>query len=97
MTNRSRINNPPILTQKQPKVAIFDKTDFWGLKYSPEVRVKRKTYYSRDTCSILNQLITSAINRLLSFQRFYALIAIHIKWQHFELNWSDGMTTDQAM
>ena len=24
---------PPILTPKQPKVAIFDKTDFWGLKY----------------------------------------------------------------
>ena len=34
---------PPILTPKQPKVAIFDKTDFWDLKYPPEVQVKHKT------------------------------------------------------
>ena len=30
LTNCSR---PPILTKKQPKVAIFDKTYFWGLRY----------------------------------------------------------------
>ena len=40
MTNRSRVNDPPILAQKQQKMAIFDKTDFWGLKYPLEVRVK---------------------------------------------------------
>ena len=34
LTKRSHVNNPPILTQKQPKVAIFDKTDFLGLKTS---------------------------------------------------------------
>ena len=33
LTNRSCVNDPPILAQKQPKVAIFDKTDFWGLKF----------------------------------------------------------------
>ena len=43
MTNRSRVNDPPILAQKQPKVAIFDKSDFWGLKYPPEVPVEQKT------------------------------------------------------
>ena len=43
LTNRSRVNNPPILTQKQPKVAIFHKTDFLGLKYPPEARVEPKT------------------------------------------------------
>ena len=43
LTNRSRVNNPPILAQKQQKMAIFDKTDFWGLKYPPEVRVQHET------------------------------------------------------
>ena len=32
-----------ILPQKQPKVAIFDKTDFLDLKYPPEVQVEPKT------------------------------------------------------
>ena len=40
LTNRFRINDPPILPPKRPKVAIFDKTDFLGLKYLPEVRVR---------------------------------------------------------
>ena len=38
---------PPILNPKQPKVAIFDKFDFWGLKYPPEMQVQHKT------CSII--------------------------------------------
>ena len=33
LTNLSHVKDPPILTPKQPKVANFDKTDFWGLKY----------------------------------------------------------------
>ena len=33
MTNRSRVKDPHILAPKQQKMAIFDKTDFWGLKY----------------------------------------------------------------
>ena len=40
MTNLSRII---ILAQKQQKMAIFDKTDFWGLKYPLEVRVQHET------------------------------------------------------
>ena len=43
LTNRSRVNDPPILAQKQQKMAIFDKTDFWGLKYPLEVRVQHET------------------------------------------------------
>ena len=43
LTNRSRVNVPLILAQKQQKMAILDKTDFWGLKYPPEVRVEHKT------------------------------------------------------
>ena len=43
LTNRSRVKDLPILAQKQQKMAIFDKTDFWGLKYPPEMRVKHKT------------------------------------------------------
>ena len=35
-------HNPPILAQKQQKMAIFDKTDFWGLKYPLEVWVQHK-------------------------------------------------------
>ena len=42
MTNRSRVNDPRILSPKQPKVANFDKTDFWGLKYPLEVWVQHK-------------------------------------------------------
>ena len=36
VSNRGCINDPPILTEKQPKVAILDKFDFLGLKY-PQV------------------------------------------------------------
>ena len=43
LTNRSRVNDPPMLAQKQQEMAIFDKTDFWGLKYPPEVRVQHET------------------------------------------------------
>ena len=40
MINCSRINNPPILAQKQQKMAIFEKkTDYWGLKDPLEVWV----------------------------------------------------------
>ena len=39
--NHSRVNDPPILVQKQQKMGIFDKTDFWGLKYSLEMRVQQ--------------------------------------------------------
>ena len=42
-TNRSRVNDPPILAQKQPKMAIFEKADYWGLKDPLEVRVQHKT------------------------------------------------------
>ena len=31
LTNRFHVNDPSILAQKQQKVAIFHKTDFWGL------------------------------------------------------------------
>ena len=41
LTNRSWVNDPTILAQKQPKVAVYDKTDFWDLKYLPEVRAGR--------------------------------------------------------
>ena len=44
MTNRSRVNDPPILAQKQQEMAIFDKADFWGLRYPLEVRVQHKTF-----------------------------------------------------
>ena len=43
LTNRSCVNDLPILTQKQPKLANFDKTDFLGLKFPPEMRVEPKT------------------------------------------------------
>ena len=43
LTNRSRDNDPPILAQKQQKMAIFDKTEVWGLKYPLEVRVQHET------------------------------------------------------
>ena len=43
MTNSSLVNDPPISPQKQPKVDIFDKTDFLGQKYPPEVWVEPKT------------------------------------------------------
>ena len=43
LTNRSCVNDPPISTPSQSKVAIFDKTDFLSLKYPPEVWVEPKT------------------------------------------------------
>ena len=43
LTNRSRVNDPPILAQKQQKMAIFEKADYWGLKDPLEVRVQHKT------------------------------------------------------
>ena len=43
LTNRSCVNKPPILAQKQQKMPIFYNTDFWGLKYPLEVRVQHKT------------------------------------------------------
>ena len=39
MTNRSRV----ILAQKQQKMAIFEKADYWGLKDPLEVRVEHET------------------------------------------------------
>ena len=42
-TNRSPVNDPPILAQKQPKMAIFEKADYWGLKDPLEVRVQYET------------------------------------------------------
>ena len=36
-------HNPPILAQKQQKMAIFDKTECWGLEYPLEVRVQHET------------------------------------------------------
>ena len=43
MTNRSRVKDPHILAQKQPKMAIFEKADYWGLKDPLEVRVQHET------------------------------------------------------
>ena len=43
LTDRSRVNDPPILAQKQQEMAFFDKTDFWGLKYPLEVRLQHET------------------------------------------------------
>ena len=43
LTNRSCVNDPPILAQKQPKMAIFEKADYWGLKDPLEVRVQHET------------------------------------------------------
>ena len=37
------VNDPPTSTPKQPKLAIFDKTDSLGLKSPPQVRVEPKT------------------------------------------------------
>ena len=42
-TNRSRVKDPHFLLQKQPKMAIFEKVDYWGLKDPLEVRVQHKT------------------------------------------------------
>ena len=42
-TNRSRVKDPHILAQKQPKMAIFEKADYWGLKDPLEVRVQHET------------------------------------------------------
>ena len=36
-TNRSRVKDPHILAQKQPKMPIFEKVDYWGLKDPLEV------------------------------------------------------------
>ena len=47
LTNCSRVNDPLILAHKQQKMAIFDKTDFWGLKYPLEVR------FQHETCSTI--------------------------------------------
>ena len=33
LTNRSSVNGPPNLAPKQQEMAIFDKADFWGLRY----------------------------------------------------------------
>ena len=33
----------PYFSPKTAKMAIFDKTDFWGLKYPLEVRVQHET------------------------------------------------------
>ena len=45
-----RVSKSP---QKQPKIAIFAKIDFWGLKYPPQVLVELKTC-STLVYSILN-------------------------------------------
>ena len=42
-TNRSRVKDPHFLAKKQQKMAIFDKTYFWGLTYPLEVRIQHKT------------------------------------------------------
>ena len=44
LTNRSRVKDPHILAQKQQKMAIFEKTEYWGLKDPLEVRVQHGTY-----------------------------------------------------
>ena len=43
LTNRSCVNKPPILAQKQQKMPIFEKVDYWGLEDPLEVRVQHKT------------------------------------------------------
>ena len=49
---RSPVNDPPILAQKQPKMAIFEKAGYWGLKDPLEVRVQHETcIYMGDTFS----------------------------------------------
>ena len=42
-TNCSRVKDPHFLAQKQQKMAIFEKADYWGLKYPLEVRVQHET------------------------------------------------------
>ena len=54
LTNRFCVNDHPILT---PKVAKFDKTDFWDLKYPLEVWIEHKkcsTIYGTPVPTILN-------------------------------------------
>ena len=56
MTNRSRVDDPPILAQKQQKMAIFEKkitTDYWGLKDPLEVQ--------HETCSTICRTPVPAI------------------------------------
>ena len=43
MTNRSRVKDPHFLAKKQQKMAIFEKTEYWGLKDPLEVRVQHRT------------------------------------------------------
>ena len=42
-TNRSRVKDPHFLAKKQPKMAIFEKPGYWGLKDPLEVRVQHET------------------------------------------------------
>ena len=51
-TNRSRVKDPHFLAKKQQKMAIFEKTEYWGLKDPLEVRVQHGTcIYMGDTFS----------------------------------------------
>ena len=51
-TNRSRVKDPHFLAKKQPKMAIFEKPGYWGLKDPLEVRVQHETcIYMKDTFS----------------------------------------------
>ena len=50
-TSCSRVKDPHFLAQKQPKKAIFEKADYWGLKDPLEVRVQHKTLV---LCFMLN-------------------------------------------
>ena len=52
LTNRSRVKDPHFLAKKQQKMAIFEKTEYWGLKDPLEVRVQHGTcIYMGDTFS----------------------------------------------
>ena len=64
MTNRSRVNDPHILAQKHPKMAIFEKADYWGLKDPLEVRVQHETCSSicgTPVPAILNHKISTGL------------------------------------
>ena len=51
-THRSRVKDPHFLAKKQQKMAIFEKTEYWGLKDPLEVRVQHGTcIYMGDTFS----------------------------------------------
>ena len=78
MTNRSRVNDPHILAQKHPKMAIFEKADYWGLKDPLEVRVQHETCSTicgTPVPAILNLENLTGLAAKIGYRDFWLLLA----------------------